>query len=268
MVRTYESVEKEGQLQRSEAGTSSVDRVQRRQCTRCGGPEHHRRDCPAVTARCDNCGAIGHYQKMCRSGRRRPRPRSTQSSSGWRNVRAIEADSDSEYSDDQSESSFFIGQVKSIRRVKAEWLLKAKLGNSIRTFEIDSGADKTVVPESFYEEEFPLYKTKVQLGGPGSHALLVVGMQRLPITYQGKTSIQKVFLVRNQRAALLGKPAIKAFNILKRVNRGTSPPSKIPKPIPLDTTTCYGRPVKEPARYPAVGPLRYQSKSTSDEPTQ
>lgn len=239
MVRTHESVEKEGQLQRNDGATSSIDRVNRatprqrqanrpqatngpsqhRQCTRCGGPDHQRRECPAVTARCDNCRAIGHYQKMCRSGNRKPPPRSRQSSSAWRNVRAIDAASDSEYSDNQSENSFFIGQVKSIRRVEAEWLFKAKLGSSNRVFEIDSGADETVVPESFYEEGFKIYNTHVHLGGPGQSPLTVMGMQRLPITYQGETIFQKVYLVKNQKHALLGKPAIKAFDLLKRINR-------------------------------------------------
>lgn len=156
---------------------------------------------------------------MCRSGSKRFPPRSRQQTSAWRNVRAIEAETDSDFSDDQSESSFFVGQVKSVRRVEAEWLFQAKLGNSARTFEIDSGADETVVPESYYEDKFKLYKTNIHLGGPAQTPLKVVGMQKLPITYQGETIIQKVFLVKNQKNALLGKPAIRAFNLLRRVNR-------------------------------------------------
>lgn len=80
MVRTYESVEREGQRQRGDANQSSVDRVNRKpqktsprsnsfeqNCSRCGNEPHSRKQCPASTARCLNCGLVVHFAKLCRS---------------------------------------------------------------------------------------------------------------------------------------------------------------------------------------------------------
>lgn len=234
MVRTHESVEREGQLQRGDANSPSVDRVNRKpqrtfhqsnsfeqSCSRCGNEPHSRKQCPASTAKCLNCGLVGHFAKLCRS-------KSSKSSSSTahqkrsspkqrRRVKAVDADFEGESSDD---NSFYIGQIrKSIRHVESEWIFTAKIGENIRKFEIDSGADETVAPPSYYNEQFELSKPEIRLDGPDGHPLHIIGMQKLPITYRDTTSIQNVYLIRNQKTALLGKPAIKAFNLIRRTNR-------------------------------------------------
>lgn len=37
-----------------------------KQCDYCGNEVHPRKDCPAVTASCNQCGRKGHYAKACR----------------------------------------------------------------------------------------------------------------------------------------------------------------------------------------------------------
>lgn len=255
IVRTYESIEREGQVQRNdtnqESYVDSVDRKQRpktartsnkpdeqnrspsRACFRCGGTNHRRSECPAINAECDRCGSIGHYGKMCRT-RRSSRERSSREHTGWRSpapdrrtqrcgnqrrfgrgIRAVEADSDS------SESSFFIGSIKrysKIHRIEKEWVFSAEVGTKEWQFEIDCGADDTVAPPSLCQKEYPVFQTKKQFHGPGSTPLKVIGMQKLPIVYRGIRSIQNVYFVKGQKVPLLVKPAIKAFDLIHRVN--------------------------------------------------
>ncbi len=231
MVRTHESVEREGQLQRSETDNSSIDQVNRNfhralqttqkpkqekkpldECYRCGEEPHSRRNCPASQAECRTCGATGHYAKMCRSRNYR---QSYPKAQRW--VKAVEVESE----DEDSKGSFYISHIQkhqSIRRVEAEWVFKAKVGGELWSFEIDSGADETVAPPSFHNKQFKLYDTCSRLNGPDGHPLEVTGMQKLPITYRGTTLIQNIYFVRHQKTPLLGKPAIKAFKLLQRVN--------------------------------------------------
>ncbi len=49
--------------------------------------------------------------------------------------------------------------------------------------------------------------------------LNVYGMQNLPMSYNGRTTIQKVYLVHDQDEALLGKKAIRALKIIRRVDQ-------------------------------------------------
>ena len=39
----------------------------RRSCGRCGGPRHHRLECPAKDSLCYGCGKVGHLQSYCRT---------------------------------------------------------------------------------------------------------------------------------------------------------------------------------------------------------
>ena len=38
------------------------------QCYKCGGPPHHRHECPANDAKCHSCGKKGPFQRVCRAG--------------------------------------------------------------------------------------------------------------------------------------------------------------------------------------------------------
>jgi hypothetical protein len=63
-----------------------------------------------------------------------------------------------------------------------------------------------------------LYKSDCRFEVPGQGHLAIKGMLKLPIKYRGITSVQKVYIAENQPSALLGKPAIAAFNLIRQVN--------------------------------------------------
>jgi hypothetical protein len=45
-----------------------------RKCFRCGGPYPHEKDCPASKANCNYCNQPGHFEKCCKTKRRKQSP--------------------------------------------------------------------------------------------------------------------------------------------------------------------------------------------------
>ncbi len=95
---------------------------------------------------------------------------------------------------------------------------EAEVGDHVRVFEIDTGADETVAPPHI-DPAYPLYKSNYRLDAAGRSPLSIIGMQKLPITYYGKTSIQEIYFIEVQKTALLGKSAIATFDLLQRTNQ-------------------------------------------------
>ena len=50
----------------------------KRSCGRCGGPRHHRLECPAKDSICYGCGKVGHLESYCRTPPENQNPRATQ----------------------------------------------------------------------------------------------------------------------------------------------------------------------------------------------
>lgn len=95
----------------------------------------------------------------------------------------------------------------------------AVVGKKECAFEIDSGANETVVHKQYYDPDLKLYKAKCRLIGAEGILLNCVGVQKMPIKYKN-TLIQKVYLIRKlYTSPLLGKPVIKAFDLNKRTNK-------------------------------------------------
>lgn len=234
MVRAYEEVGHQAEEQKHTA-SSSVDRVWKNlnpsnanSCGRCGGNRHAREKCPAKNAECHKCGRNGHYASQCRtqsdSSRERvknsrnigDRSSKNKSERYYRRVKQIEVASDS----DSSGDSFYVGRVQKIGKIKSdEFSIVCDVGGKRREFEIDTGADETIAPISFLDTDEELHKANIVMGVPGKHRLHVLGFQNLAISYEGITTLQKVYIVKGVDNALLGKPAIKALGLIRRVRK-------------------------------------------------
>ncbi len=236
-VRANEDVAKQQEAQRAaqseatkQTSTSSVDRVYQRSrsksdrksdCSRCGEPFHGRESCPARRAKCHTCHRYGHYSRMCQSASDKSTHRQPKKGSDKPRQRVNAVDERySEYSDSDSGSDdrFFIGSIRKGSSSDSDFNVSIQVAGIARTFRIDSGADETVMPPSQIHPDYPVQTPNSILEGPGGKKLDVEGMQLLPLRYKGITSHQAVYFVRGQRQALLGKPAIRAFQLIRRVN--------------------------------------------------
>ena len=130
-------------------------------CPRCGkSPIHPKQKCPAREATCNNCHKKGHYQAVCRN--KKPAK-----------VRSVQHDEDKD--------DVFMGTIQSnVDSAKAReiWMTKVTInGHREIEFKVDTGADVTVIPPSFYnaEQDGKLSSSTRTLTGPGQQTLEVIG---------------------------------------------------------------------------------------------
>ena len=177
-------------------------------CPRCGkGPIHPKQKCPAREATCNNCHKKGHYQAVCRN--KKPAK-----------VRSVQNDEDKD--------DVFMGTIQSnVDSTKAKempWMTKVTInGHREIEFKVDTGADVTVIPPSFYnaEQDGKLSSSTRTLTGPGQQTLEVIGQftANLKRSGQDNHTTQDIFVVKGLTRALLGLPAIKALGVVSMVNQ-------------------------------------------------
>ena len=168
-------------------------------CTRCGkSPPHKRAQCPANEVLCHKCGKKGHYKHCCKSKV---------------TIKEVTQDSGEET---------FLGTVTAVTDAvgtHSPWMVDVKLNSQNFEFKVDTGADVTVIPESVYsrERDGELQPSSLPLNGPTDEALDVCGQFSGLLTRNGIESQQNVYVIRNLRRALLGKPAIEALKVVALV---------------------------------------------------
>ena len=170
-----------------------------KKCGRCGRPgPHNQAQCPARDAIWHKCRKTGHFNKsVCRSTRL--------------SVRMVE-----------TENSEFLGTIHSsdVSAVETnKWTKTLNLNQRDVLFKIDTGANVTVIPESFYkiQQDGPLQPTERSLTGAGQQPLEVQGQFVGHLRYNSLETEQKIFVIQGLSRPLLGRPAIKALSIVSVV---------------------------------------------------
>ncbi|XP_064463117.1 uncharacterized protein K02A2.6-like [Ornithodoros turicata] len=88
-------------------------------------------------------------------------------------------------------------------------------------FRIDTGADESVISETCLKRHFPELTLRPPhriLCGPDGKQLKVVGVTTLNIVCQDRASDQNVFVIRNLKKNLLGKPANEKLRLLGQLS--------------------------------------------------
>ena len=183
------------QRQRQSRGTPSHSQPHADTCSRCGLSSHNdRAQCPARDAVCRKCRKRGHYQRVCRS---------------QASVEVIE---------DRSEP--FLGTVGSHEETPDDnWVATVWLNDSQIKFQIDTGAEVTVIPGGVFEKlsGANLHPSQRTLRGASQIALPVIGKFTGKLTLGDRTTLQEVYVVEKLHKPLLGRPAIEALGLLARV---------------------------------------------------
>ena len=171
-------------------------------CTRCGkSPGHGRASCPAKDAECRKCHKKGHYAAECRSKREVGNIAEEEEEGGL--LGSVRAESSSNH----------------VNGVDASWHVDIQVTTSARScavkFRLDTGADVTVVPASYFKKNSPLIKQPDKtLYGPGHTELKVVGKVSAVLSTSSASSEQDLFLIEDLKEPLLGSPAIKALQLI------------------------------------------------------
>ena len=170
-------------------------------CKRCGkSPGHIRSMCPAKDAKCLKCKKKGHFKVMCRSG-------------------GTEVDA----LGDSDESNTFLGVISTsdITNVGIDpWKIPIKVNGTEVLFKVDTGADVSVIPESYVKKlNVTVKHTNKVLTGPCKNQLSVCGSFGAQLNTGNKSADQVIYVVQGLRFPLLGRPAIEALNIVSVVQQ-------------------------------------------------
>ena len=152
-------------------------------CGRCGKSGHvGKQHCPAREATCRKCHKRGHFQSVCRT----------------RSVKAV--------SSEDPEDDFFVGAVEepsplvvpTISSGTDPWTVDVLLNDCRIEFQIDTGADVSVISEEQYQKlKVPELKpSSKSLVGPSQDKLPVCGQFSGTLTYKNNTVNQDVYVVK------------------------------------------------------------------------
>ena len=171
-------------------------------CSRCGrSPPHDRQSCSARDAICRKCSKRGHFQVVCRS------------SSGVKGI------SEETNGITKEELEPFLGGVDSNNLTNNPWRLSISLNSVPVEFDIDTGAEVSVISESGHKEigSPPLSLPDRRLKGPSNRPLPVTGCFTGVLKHGEQEVQQEMFVVKNLCHNLLGRPAINALELAVRV---------------------------------------------------
>ncbi len=181
-------------------------------CRWCGkSPSHKRSDCPAKNSSCQKCSKHGHWAAVCLST----------------STIAEVAESEPEFA--------FLDKVSVEGSVSNAFIAKLPLNNTMVNFKIDTGADVSIIPASLYSvrEHGPIKMSNKLLTHAGGTRLECTGRFTGKINYNGKMIDEEIYILPGAKHALLGKPAIQAFDLVSTLNivysEASTPQQRHPK---------------------------------------
>ena len=182
-------------------------------CSRCGkSPPHDRQQCPARDAVCHKCAKRGHFQSVCRSTAK----------VGEVHLDSLQASPD----------EVFLGSLtEQGTNSSSPWAVTLSLNGKPTHFEIDTGADVTVISQTAHKEigSPPLSPPQRILRGPCNQALPVKGQFTVKLRRGDRETEQEVYVVGKLRKHLLGRPAIQALDLAVHVGAVQDTERKSPK---------------------------------------
>ena len=109
-------------------------------------------------------------------------------------VRAVEI----ENADTTFLGPIYARDVSAVQASSTKWTKSIEVNKCMVTFEIDTGADVTMIPENFYRKthDGPLQPTKCQLTGAGQQPLKVQGHFKVYLQYKNSETEQEIFVIR------------------------------------------------------------------------
>lgn len=185
-------------------------------CLKCGYNNHHTRDCRKnrESLKCTSCNKIGHVAKVCIT---------TITKQRGRNQNQQVSNINTETFDDPIEHyQFNVNKIIDIRSMKDadtdRFMATIKIGTRNVNFEIDTGSPYTLINENDFKSlglSLNLNKTDVIFRSYNGVKFAPLGITKVQATFQGKTSIEDIYVVPSPYAAIIGRKWVRRFGIVK-----------------------------------------------------
>ncbi|KAK0142863.1 hypothetical protein N1851_019189 [Merluccius polli] len=185
---------------------------QQKACYRCGSTSHlaNNQKCAAKNSKCNQCGKIGHFAKVCRS----TVPTQTVQEVAVPDLTVLHITPTS--------------AVSQIHRLTCTVSLHDNEGQSLTTdLLVDTGSAVSILPESVYLQTFmhvPLTKPTVRLVTYMKKPIPVLGCLHLSVTYCNQSTQTHFYVVRDG-TSLLGMDLFTALRLHIQDGQITTPSS-------------------------------------------
>ena len=194
--------------------SDSIHKVARivNRCSRCGDGNYNPFQCPFKSAKCHQCGKIGHIKGACRSRMSRPQESKPTQKKPISEVLPDSEEpissvvSEEEHSDQLSKDECTLHQVASNSSKLLE--VQVEINNKCVTVELDTGAAITIMSEKSYHSLFPglqLDNSSVRLKSYSEQTILVVGQVDVAIKYDQQEKTLPLLVVQGDGHAVFGR---------------------------------------------------------------
>ena len=179
-----------------------VCRVQREvtnDCHTCGKQNHKPAQCPFRTARCNNCGKVGHIRKVCRQPKRPPTSRGRQAQR--HPVRTVQ-----EGIEDPDELPYVLHTLRAQSGQPLE--VDLMLDRKPLCMEIDTRAAVSLVSEKTYQSLFSqrcLQPSKACLHTYSGELITVIGQAEVEVCYEEQRVKVPLLVVKGEGPSLFGR---------------------------------------------------------------
>ena len=122
---------------------------------------------------------------------------------------------------DNPQPETFDRYLNTVESTRAEtWIITVEINGQPVSVKVDTGAEVTALSDLAWNSLdiiTPLEKAEIALFGPDQRRLNVLGKKSLTINYQGQSSNQDTYIIKDLKNNLLGLPAIRKLEMLSHV---------------------------------------------------
>lgn len=224
-TNNYTQQQKYQQTVRPSFKDLGIDRL----CLRCGLNNHLIRDCKRERSqlKCKSCFQAGHVSNVCI----KTLTNNFKQSSNYSNIKAVT--SDDARSSVQQENIDKIGQEPTMddlgiynmidihkntmnSKDYSKFTVYVKLCSKPQLFEVDSGSPVSIICKTDLDSlhlNMPLEPTKARFRTYTGECFTPLGLLKLPVTYNGNTSTEELYVVNTPSAPILGRTWLRHLNI-------------------------------------------------------
>lgn len=193
-------------------------------CYFCGGSHSRRKeDCPAFGKKCNGCGKMNHFRKVCRNKSKKPMKKKRNSA-----VRKVEEEISSSGSEDSDAEELNIVDIfcveKHVKLEKARIFVTLEVGAGYTkklNCQADTGASVNIISLKDLQRVVPepvINPTEVKLRCFGGQLIEPIGATQLAIKLKNKKEVLEFIVVRIKQKPLLSAEACVQLGVIKIQN--------------------------------------------------